>query len=254
MSCQLWSERLDAYVDGEGPRDDLAAVEDHLRTCADCAREALGRMQLKRATHFAAQRFTLSPEFRLRVQNSIRQDLDRKSFWSLAWRPGLLALTATLLMIAASAILWSQHLRREQAVVQLIDLHVATLASSNPVDVVSTDRHTVKPWFQGRLPFSFNLPELAGTQFNLLGGKVAYLSNNPAAQLLFTTGKHKISVFIAQDQPGSPAAALLGGPKRDRGFTLETWSANGLCFVAISDASAADVNALAELLRAAGRS
>ena len=250
MSCEHWSDRLDAYVDGASTREELAAVEDHLRDCPVCAREALGRMQLKRATQFAAQRFTPSPEFRLRVQNSIRRDIDRKPLWSLAWRPGLLALTATLLVIAASSLVWTQHVRRQQALAELIDLHVATLASANPVDVVSTDRHTVKPWFQGRLPFSFNLPELSNTPFKLLGGKVAYLNRSPAAQLLFQSGKHQISVFIAQDQPGSPAAALLDGAMRDKGFNVEAWSAGGLYCIVIGDTGPADIHALSELLRA----
>ena len=251
MSCELWAGKLDAYVDNEGSRDDFAAMEDHLRACPDCARDALGRIQLKRATQAAALRFTPSPEFRLRVEKSIRKN--RKSPWALAWKPALLAAVAMILLAVASALVFTRHVESDRAIAEILDQHVATMASANPVDVVSTDRHTVKPWFQGKLPFSFNLPELAGTQFKLIGGKVAYLNRSPAAQLLFTSGKHNVSVFIEQDRPAETPSAPLAGSSRDKGFNIETWSANGLRYIEVSDTNVADMLALAELLKAAAR-
>ena len=75
---------------------------------------------------------------------------------------------------------------------------MATLGSANPVDVISTDRHTVKPWFQGKLPFSFNLPDnlLSGTTLD--GANLTYIQNKPAAQLLYSIGKHRVSVYLEQ--------------------------------------------------------
>lgn len=251
MSCEHWAGRLDAYVDNEGPREEFASVEEHLHACSDCAREALGRIQMKRATAAAAMRYTPSPEFRLRVEQGLRKD--RKTGWALAWRPAMLAAAAILLAAVATTLVWTRHVESREAMAELVDLHVATLASANPVDVVSTDRHTVKPWFQGRLPFSFNLPELGNTQFKLEGGRVAYLNRSAAAQLLFSSGKHNITVFIAPDQPGSLPSPLLGGATRDRGFNIETWAQNGLRFVAISDTNAADIRVLADDLKSAGR-
>jgi len=158
----------------------------------------------------------------------------------------MVALVATLL--------WTRHTERQQAIAELVDLHVATLASANPVDVISTDRHTVKPWFQGKVPFAFNLPELAGTQFKLLGGKVIYFNSASGAQLLFTSGKHQLSVFLFQDQPGLMPAAPIAGSSRAHGFNIETWSQNGLRYAVISDTNPADLHVLSELLKAAGRS
>ncbi len=83
---------------------------------------------------------------------------------------------------------------------ELVDQHVATLASSNPVDVVSTDRHTVKPWFEGKIPFTFNLPDLQGSPFALAGGRVAYVKQSPGAELIFRIRQHQISVFIFQER------------------------------------------------------
>jgi anti-sigma factor RsiW len=77
---------------------------------------------------------------------------------------------------------------------------VATIASANPVDVVSTDRHTVKPWFAGKIPFTFNLPDLQGSAFTLVGGRVSYLRQSPGAELIFKIRQHQVSVFIFQEK------------------------------------------------------
>ena len=77
---------------------------------------------------------------------------------------------------------------------------MATLASASPVDVISADRHTVKPWFQGKIPFAFNLPELQNSEFSLLGGRMTYLDQTPGAHLIYDVRKHHISVFIFQEQ------------------------------------------------------
>ena len=83
---------------------------------------------------------------------------------------------------------------------EIADLHVATLASSSPVDVISTDRHTVKPWFQGKIPIAFNLPELENSEFSLLGGRMTYLDQTPGAHLIYDMRKHHISVFVFQER------------------------------------------------------
>src|SRR5579863_4818258 len=248
MSCEQWRDKLDAYVD-----DPLAVeatgVEDHLRACPSCAAEVLSRAQLKRATRAAAMRYVPSPEFRQRIEKSIRPKR-RASRFGL-WIPSLAAAVATLLLIVW-VVVWDRHRVQQQAIAELLDMHVATLASSNPVDVVSTDRHTVKPWFQGRLPFTFNLPELGGTQFRLIGGRVAWLDRSPAAQLLFGTEKHSLSVFISQEQQGV-IPLIEAGAARERGFHTETWSEGGMRYTVVSDAGAGDVHGLAELLRAAAK-
>jgi len=133
---------------------------------------------------------------------------------------------------------------------ELADLHVATLASSNPVDVVSTDRHTVKPWFAGKIPFTFNLPELQDSAFTLVGGKVSYLNQSPGAELIFRVRQHQISVFIFQEQvlgnvrPEDAVTALS--------FNVRSWSHNGLRYFVIGDASPEDLDKLSGLIKATG--
>jgi len=245
MSCEQWRDKLDAYVD-----DPLAVeatgVEDHLRACPSCAAEVLSRAQLKRATRAAAMRYVPSPEFRQRIEKSIRPKR-RASRFGL-WIPSLAAAVATLLLIVW-VVVWDRHRVQQQAIAELLDMHVATLASSNPVDVVSTDRHTVKPWFQGKLPFTFNIPELSNSPFKLLGGKLVYIHDQPAAQLLFELRKHELSVFISQ---GSSISTGASG-SRDKGFSVESWTEGGLRYVIVSDTSPADVDELGNILKAGSK-
>jgi len=236
---------------------ELAAIEDHMRDCLSCAAEALARLRTKRATRAAGADFTLSPEFRMRpefrmqLEKSIQKS--RRPLWQLPQLQWLGAAAVALLLFATSVALVSRHAARNQALAELLDLHVATMASANPVDVVSTDRHTVKPWFQGKIPFTFNLPELQDSPYKLLGGKLVYFKHNPGAQLLFELHKHQLSVFIVQDSPnGIPFEASVASTS-EKGFSVESWSQAGLRYVVISDAVPADVHGLGELLRGAGR-
>lgn len=246
MTCEVWRDKLDAYVDGEAPEQDSGAIEEHLATCHDCAAEALGRMQMKRATQAAAEmRYAPSPELRRRIEKSIAPKR-RFAYWL---SPALAVAVVLLLAVTFSAFLVARRSAREQAMAQLLDLHVAALASANPVDVISSDRHTVKPWFQGKLRFTFNLPELQGSQYKLDGGKLVYFRGQPGAQLIYELRKHELSVFIVQD--GGLAGA--GSTAKQNGFSVESWSFDGLHYVILSDAGAGEVHGLGELLRAAQR-
>src|SRR6201993_4527253 len=159
MVCESWKTQLDTYLDGELPSEEMRVFDGHVRICTSCAADALARVQMKRTVQVAGKRFTPSVEFRRRVQQSIAarplRNLARFG-WMIA--PAMIA----VLVVAGLAVTYvrRQRVHQEQAYSELADLHVATLASSSPVDVVSSDRHTVKPWFQGKVPFTFDLPEL----------------------------------------------------------------------------------------------
>jgi len=254
MVCDTWTEKLDAYLDGELPAAEARELGEHLRGCAACAAESLSRVQQKRAVQAAGKRFTPDPAFRARVQKSIAA---RKSAgWNRFWFPALAGAMALLIVGAVSLNLnrghWGQQRRGEQQLLsELADLHVATLASANPVDVVSTDRHTVKPWFAGKIPFTFNLPELQDSPFTLVGGKVSYLNQSPGAELIFRVRQHQISVFMFQEQ-------ALGNTRPEDAvqtalsFNVRSWNHNGLRYFVIGDASPQDLDKLSELMKAAG--
>jgi anti-sigma factor RsiW len=238
------------YVDGELSGVELTEVEAHLRTCPSCAADALSRLQLKRMTQAAGRQFSPRPEFRLKIAQSI--GAAKRPLWARRWAPAL-AVVSALALVLIPAAFWLQHSRTEQALGELADLHVSTLASANPVDVISSDRHTVKPWFQGKLPFTFNLPELQTSPFKLIGGRLTYFQQSPGAQLLFEVGKHQISVFIFQNRADLSRLNSGSSLSRKLVFNTETWQDGGLWYFVLGDASPSDVHDLSELLRSANR-
>jgi anti-sigma factor RsiW len=234
MACDQWQSQLDAYLDGELPSDSMRALDTHLRTCPACAADALALVQLKRAIKTAGARFTPSPEFRNRIQRQIAGKPRRS--WTIGWVLATGALAVVLVAGLLSTYLERQNLRQQQFYSELADLHVSTLASANPVDVVSTDRHTVKPWFQGKVPFTFNLPELQNTDFTLLGGRVTYLG-------------HQISVFVFPE--GLVGLSGASNVSKERTFNVDTWTQDGLRYVVFGDVAPGDIRNLSSLLKAA---
>jgi anti-sigma factor RsiW len=241
--------KLEPYVDSELTPDELAEFESHLRSCASCAAEALNLLQMKRMTRAAGARYSPTPEFRFRMEQKI--GARRKSPWWSARFPKLVTAAVMALLLIASATLWKGRVERERAITELTDMHVATMASPNPVDVVSTDRHTVKPWFAGKIPFSFDLPELKNSEFTLAGGRVVYFQHSSGAQLLFNLRKHQLSVFIFREQSGENPFHAGTFTSTEFAFHIETWSEGGLRYVIVGDAPASEMHALGNLLRSA---
>jgi anti-sigma factor RsiW len=249
MVGDAWTEKLDAYLDGELPPADARALGEHLRSCAACAAESLSRVQQKRLVQAAGQRFTPDPAFRARIQQSIAPRKTR--VWNRLWFP---ALAGAMALVIAGALFLSFNRERtnEQRLLgELADLHVATLASANPVDVISTDRHTVKPWFAGKIPFTFNLPELQDTPFTLVGGRVSYLNQSAGAELIFRVRQHQISVFIFQERAVGNMR-VKDAAQSALSFNVRGWSHNGLIYLAIGDVSPEDLDKLSGLIMAAG--
>jgi anti-sigma factor RsiW len=250
MVCEAWRQKLDAYLDGELALADATALGAHLRTCPSCSSDALERVLLKRSVAIAGKRYEAGSELRARIARSISTKPQRHTSWG--WR---IVLAPALLVLILSVVV-SFYMNRENShglriYGELADLHVATLASTTPVDVISTDRHTVKPWFEGKIPFTFNLPELQSSDFTLVGGRVTYLAQTPGAQLIYRIRKHEISVFIFQDREtemGRPSSE----PHHAFSFTMESWEQNGLHYFVVGDVSADDVQSLSKLFRDAG--
>jgi len=248
MACDVGREKLDAYLDGELPSTDAAALSAHMRGCNSCALDALERVQMKRAVATAGRRHEPSAELRAKISRTIAAKpqssrATRRWFWILA-APALLVL---VLSVAVNFYVSRETARRQRIYSELADLHVATLASATPVDVVSTDRHTVKPWFQGRIPFTFNLPELQGTDFTLVGGRVTYLAQTPGAHLIYQIRKHEISVFIFQDR--AETQNFAAGSANALSFNIDTWTQNGLRYFLIGDVGLPDIQSLSKLLQ-----
>ena len=249
MDCDQNAVTLGSYLDGELPGERASAVREHIGSCSKCAAELADLVVVHRALRPARGLFTPSAEFRKKIERQVERPRRREGGWRFV--PATV-LAAAVLLVVIAGLLYS---RRPDGFAEVADLHVTALASANPVDVVSTDRHTVKPWFQGKIPFSFNVPELTGTDFNLVGGRLVYFQQRPAAQLIVAMKQHKISVLIFQDSPEMDRAfALSAGAKNRDAFSVETWSSQGLRFVVIGDSEPGAIDKLAQLLKTANQS
>jgi anti-sigma factor RsiW len=245
MNCEIWQDKLDAFVDLELPAAELRDFQSHLRGCAACSAEAVARQRLKSQTRLAGQRFSPSAEFEKRMLGA----KPTKARWN--WLPALATAAAAIIFVAGFT-MFQQRARGHELVSQLVDQHVATMASVNPVDVVSNDSHNVKPWFQGKVPFSVDMPNLDGSQFTLVGGKVSYVQQNPAAQLVFAVRQHRISVFVMRETSETARLGEDAGPSRRVGFNTQSWTEDGLRYFAISDVNPNDVRELCERLKRQG--
>jgi len=264
MTDHLSHVILNALVDGELTPDQLASADRHLAGCPTCTSYALNQSLLKAATAKAGLRYQPPPHLKERLARLASQEgsraqssgfapasiSPRRSGWgfgSLGWVAAAVILLASVsIMLVQRATQRAEIASVEHAalITEVFDQHVATLADNMAPQVVSTDRHTVKPWFQGKIPFSFNLPQTLPADTALDGANLTYLGDQPVAQLLYRIGRHRVSVFLRQN---SAEAETKPFAAERAGFHVMDFSANGLEGVAVSDV---DPARLAELVSA----
>jgi len=202
-------------------------------------------MQIKTATTRAGQHFTPPPDALARLTAQVLQHPVKKSARILTLRRAAWAALAASLLLAILLVGWQQARQVNTLSAELLDQHLASLSGGSSPEVISTDRHTVKPWFQGKLPFSFNLPDNLPTDTILKGGDLTYLNGQPAALLLFTIHKHEVSVFLTS-RSGSPIATVLPGIRS--GFAIRHASTRDLQIAAVSDVNPSDLDLLVSAL------
>jgi anti-sigma factor RsiW len=271
-AAHLSPDTLDAFIDRELSPAEQQGIEQHLATCHTCTLLVLSATQLKAATARAGQRFAPPPEALARLTAQLQSQSQSQSqpqpkptarihsIRPAAMRPAVWTALAAAILLAVSLLTWRQlhptNTLAAELAAELLDQHLATLSSAATPQVISTDRHTVKPWFQGRLPFSFNLPDASALppDTTLKGADITYLNGQPAALLLFTIHKHEVSIFLTQrstnpTNPTSPTLATL--PSTRAGFTLHTATTPDLHIIAVSDVNPSDLdNLLASLVQA----
>ncbi len=248
MSDHLSHEFLCALADGELSANQLASTNEHLAACPSCTSNALYQSLLKSAAARAGQRYALPSQLQTRLAHLAHQDDASASLSPVrrTHRP-LLGLgfagwaTAFVLLLILGSVVALQRNAQRQAiassefagiVTEACDQHVATLAANLPPQVLSSDRHTVKPWFQGRIPFSFNLPETLPSDTKLEGANLTYLHGQPAALLLYSIGKHRVSVFV-QARTNTKTSDRQSADRA--GFHVDEFSTSDLQVVAVSD-------------------
>jgi anti-sigma factor RsiW len=235
LSCDETRELLHAYVDGELDLAHALGVERHLDDCPACARAHDELLALRVLVQSAAPRFRAPDSLHRRVQESPsppRPALRRVFSWRRYTLP--FALAASLALVFGlgwlTAWAWNRPTAEDFLARQVVANHVRSLMAEHLLDIASSNRHTVKPWFLGRVNFSPDVPDLAG--FALIGGRLDYLDERPVAALVYKRRDHVINVFLASAdrEPDAKAKAL-----NVRGFHLLYWVRSGKAYWAVSD-------------------
>ena len=247
MSCARTRQVLDAYVDGELDPATVAEIDVHFGACPACA----GLREERRT--LSAQLRAEAPYFR--VPERVRRDLGRRlrperarprrvPAWSFA--------SALATAGAAAGLLAGIWLGRPPVDDVLLDevvaSHVASLQSgSKLVDVGSSDRHVIKPWFASRTDFAPLVRELSGDGFELVGGRLDHVGDRPAAAVVYRIRNHYVNLFMWRAPSGPAGEGDAMRVIQARGFPLATWSAAGVNFAAISDVQSSDLERFARL-------
>jgi len=235
---------LPGYVDAELDGATARALSEHLLLCEVC-REEHGVLQDMKAAVREEGRFHRAPAALRAAFSPAPRPLPSsrlRSWWQARWlSPALAAGVA-----AGAASLVTLELvnpsipdRTAEAVVAN---HVRSLMTGHVMDVVSTDKHTVKPWFTGRLAFSPPVEDFAAKGFPLAGGRVDYLEERPVAALVYQRGGHVIDVYVRPNEEGRPSAVK---EMQRNGFNVLDWSDRRFTFDAVSDLNTAELRELA---------
>lgn len=251
MASHAQRNLLHAYLDDELDLVRSMELEDHLAECGDCANEVASYRALRDSVVTAELRYTAPPEFRSRVLNEI-QKIDcpepivdptrarRFALWP-AW-----AIAAACLLIAATTLLLDARRGRENALThEIVNDHVRSLMANHLTDVLTSDQHTVKPWFTGKLDFSPQVRDFSADGFELVGGRLEYLGGHSAAAIVYQRRKHVINVFTWPEQ-GSDESPR---PLAQQGFNVIQWRQSGMFYCAVSDLNRQELEELAGLLR-----
>jgi len=244
-------DTINAYVDLELPADEKRDTQQHLGNCHFCAVRVLSAIELKAATAQAGRCFTPAPEVMARLTARLHAE-PRPVARIYSFRPAAWGSLAAAVLLAVSLVGWNQVRHSNTLAAELLDQHLAVLSADAAPQVISSDRHTVKPWFQGRLPFSFNLPESDALppDTTLKGADLTYFDGQPAALLIFTIHKHQVTVLLTRQENGLVLAEI---PKARAGFTIHSATANHLQIIAVSDVNPAELDLLiAALARVQG--
>jgi anti-sigma factor RsiW len=256
MTCANCRDALNAYLDDEVEVDEGAAVREHLAGCEVCARDYETLATTSQAVRRNLMRHTAPDVLKARIRAALleqpRPRVDpiaaaRLPQWLGAWG---LAAAAAMIAVASSSItlVAVRHDAPSSTSEAVLASHLRSLQPGHLTDVVSTNRHDVKPWFNGRVDFSPTVPNLDSLGFPLVGGRLDYVAGRAVAVVVYARRQHMINVF---SWPVSAAPAQVA-TRDDRGYHLVHWIEGGIEYWVTSDVSAADLTEFVRRYRRGG--
>ena len=245
MNCA--PDLIEAYLDNELDASERAALERHLAECADCAGRYARLRSQKEDVKQAAGYYKAPAELQESIRRGLRREAgEGKRVATAPWRP--LAIAASLLLVVSAS--WNAVQMRTRATQaelpdSVLNDHLRSLIGTHLLDVPSSDQHTVKPWFAGKLDFSPDVRDLTDQGFPLAGGRLEYLQGRRVAALVYHRRQHVINLFI---WPISSSSSDESAISRN-GYNLRHWTSGMMTYWAVSDVSAPELDTLRNLYR-----
>jgi anti-sigma factor RsiW len=250
MTCDETQILLHALMDGELDAGHAREVEEHIAGCAACAAELAAYREMSQAIATADRRYTAPLALRRRIEASLPQPQTqapsrRAVLRGFAMGSAVSAMAATGLV---AIVLRNDDQQRIDS--EIVSAHLRSLQAGHLTDVISTDQHTVKPWFNGKLDVSPPVIDLTAQGFTLIGGRLDYVDARAIAAIVYRRRAHVINLFVAQTSNTEHHAAKI---EAIQGFNIRRWSDRGLNYWAVSDVGADELAEFGEKFESATR-
>src|ERR1700719_2980348 len=252
MTCDEAEVLLNALIDGELDAGHAREVEQHVATCPRCTATLAAYRQMSGAVAAGDLRYTAPASLRARIEASLPKALP-SNVQPMPTRRSLLrgfAMGSAASAIAATG-LFAVVLRNDdqsRIEAEIVSAHLRSLQAGHLTDVISTDQHTVKPWFAGKLDVSPPVIDLTAQGFTLIGGRLDYLDARAIGAVVYKRRAHVINLFVAQTSNTERKAAKI---ETIQGFNIRSWSDRGLNYWAVSDVGADELAEFGEKFEAA---
>ena len=236
-----------AYLDGELDPANALGITQQMDKEPALAAEAERVKALQQLIHDRLPRETTPPGLRGRIEASVGGLRQGRARLSTSWRALAASILVTAMVTSASTWLVVESQQQPTMVADaLVSDHIRALMAPEPVDVVSSDRHTVKPWFNGRITASPRVVDLTKEDFTLIGGRIEVVNHSPVSTLVYRRAKHLISLTAV---PAASRFELERTPRAVNGYNIVHWVEKGMSYWAISDLEAKELEDFAQLFR-----
>jgi len=246
MTCDEVLRLIELDLDGELGVERAAEVDAHVQTCAACRGLADSRGREREALRAKLPRYAAPPDLEARVTAALRSAERPRAVRGRSFGASWLAAAWVLGAVLGGGVTYRAARPRSEGVTShdMLTSHLRSLISEDRmVDMASSDHHTLKPWFAGKIDFSPPVLDLASAGFPLVGARIDYVAGQRVAVLVYRHGGHIVSLFVNR---GAPPSA---GVRSEQGYSVLGWSEGGLDFTAISDAAPDELTLFARLFR-----